>query len=166
MGNIYHYAVTSGFLMNISLANGRLVITQYYRFLFQLLFRGSKFILVGWIGMIVNSCCLFLFKGILDVPLIPASLMAIEIAIVHNFFWHRHWTWRDRNGEEDQSLLRQLLTYNLMTGSVDLVANVTVLWLLTTFLGIYYMIANIAGMIMGPFIKFWLNEKVIFRKRR
>lgn len=166
MGNIYHYTVTSGFLMNTSLENGRFVITQYYRFLFQHLFRGSKFILVGWIGMIVNSGCLYLFKGVLGFPLIPASLMAIEIAIVHNFFWHRNWTWRDRNGDENQSLLRQLLTYNLMTGSVDLVANVTVLWLLTTFLGIYYMIANIAGMIVGPFIKFWLNEKVIFKEMR
>ncbi|RLC37140.1 hypothetical protein DRH29_02975 [candidate division Kazan bacterium] len=131
----------------------------------RLIFRGTKFNLVGWAGMLVNSGCLYLLKGVLGVPLIPASLIAIEIAIVHNFFWHRYWTWKDRNGNGEKPFLIQLLTYNLMTGAVDLVANVTVLWMLTTMFGVYYLISNIFGMIMGPFIKFWLNEKVIFKKR-
>jgi putative flippase GtrA len=133
--------------------------------MFQYVYRGSKFLLVGWIGMIVNSSCLYLFKGILGFPLIPASLMAIEIAIIHNFFWHRHWTWRDRNGDKSQSFSKQLLTYNLMMGSVDLVVNVSILWVLTTVFGVHYLISNIVGMMCGPLIKFWLNEKVVFRKR-
>ncbi len=116
--------------------------------------------------MAVNSGCLYLFKGVLGLPLIPASLMAIEIALVHNFIWHRQWTWRDRSRENRSPFLKQLAVYNLATGVVDLVANVTVLWLLTTFLGIYYMIANIAGMVMGPLVKFWLNDKVIFKVRK
>jgi len=124
----------------------------------RLIFRGTKFNLVGWAGMLVNSGCLYLFKGVLGVPLIPASMIAIEIAIVH-------WTWKDRNGNGEKPFLLQLLTYNLMTGAVDLVANVTILWMLTTIFGVYYLISNIFGMIIGPFIKFWLNEKVIFKKR-
>ncbi len=141
------------------------ILQQQGKAVIHLLLRGTKFNLVAWLGMLVNSGCLYLFKGILGVPLIPASLMSIEIAIVHNFIWHRHWTWGDRDGEHPPPFLKQLLIYNLMTGLVDLVANVTVLWLLTTFLDIYYLIANVAGMILGPFIKFWLNEKVIFKKR-
>lgn len=135
------------------------------RELLDVLFRGTKFNLVGWMGMLVNSGCLYLFKGILGIPLIPASMMAIEIAIIHNFIWHRYWTWKDRNGNSNQSFLRQLLTYNLITGLVDLLVNVSVLWLLTTAFGVYYLISNIAGMIAGPFIKFWLNEKIVFKKR-
>ncbi|MBU0518750.1 GtrA family protein [bacterium] len=132
----------------------------------QLVFRSTKFNLVAWMGMIVNSACLYLFKGILHIPIIPAGLLAIEIAIIHNFLWHRYWTWNDRNGENPKSFFKHLLIYNSMTGLVDLVANITVLWSLTTFAGVHFMISNLCGMMLGPFIKFWLNEKVIFKGRK
>lgn len=137
---------------------------RHQKSIYNLLFRGTKFNLVGWLGMVVNSGCLYFFKGILGVPLIPASLLSIEIAIIHNFIWHRYWTWKDRKSDHPLPFLKQLIVYNLMTGLVDLVVNVTILWVLTTFFGVYYLIANIAGMIMGPFIKFWLNEKIIFKE--
>ena len=64
--------------------------------LLSMLFRGGKFMAVAWLGMAVNTGCLYVFKGLLHVRLIPASVMAIEIAIIHNFIWFRTWTWRDR----------------------------------------------------------------------
>ena len=129
----------------------------------NLLFRGGKFMTVAWLGMAVNMACLFLFKGVLHIPLIPASLLAIEIAIIHNFMGLRHWAWRDRSNG-NHSFFRQLLLYNVFTGAVDIVANVSVLWSLSTFFQVHYLLANALGMIAGPFIKFWVNEKVIFKK--
>ncbi len=127
----------------------------------SMLFRGGKFMAVAWLGMGVNTACLYLFKGILHIKLIPASLMAIEIAIIHNFIWFRTWTWRDRPNKPP--FFQQLIKYNLATGAVDFLANVSVLWSLSTFLKIHYLLANILGMIAPPFIKFWLNEKFIFK---
>ena len=51
---------------------------------------------VAWLGMLVNTGCLYLFKGVLGFRIIPASVLAIEISIIHNFIWLRHWAWRDR----------------------------------------------------------------------
>jgi putative flippase GtrA len=110
----------------------------------------------------VNTVCLYALKGVLHVPIIPAGLISIEIAIIHNFIGNRLWTWKDRYGENPPPFWKQLLKYNLMTGCVDLTINVTILWVLTTFAGINYLISNLAGMIISPFIKFWLNEKYIF----
>jgi putative flippase GtrA len=47
---------------------------------------------------------------------------------------------------------------------VDFSANIAVLWSLATFFGVHYLLANVLGMIAPPFIKFWLNEKLIFRE--
>jgi putative flippase GtrA len=132
-----------------------------------LLFHGTKFMIVAWMGMLVNTGCLYLFKGVLGIRLIPASLMAIEIAIIHNFIWLRLWAWSDRGATNGRPpFLKQLLIYNAATGAVDLAANVSILWILAALFGIHYLIANLAGMILGPFIKFWLNEKLIFKETR
>jgi dolichol-phosphate mannosyltransferase len=123
--------------------------------------------IVSWIGMGVNTAFLYLFKGILGIPIIPASMMAIEIAIIHNFIWYRNWAWADRREQSARlPFFRQLLLYNVATGAVDLLVNVSILWLLYRFFGVYYLVANIIGMILGPFIKFWLNEKIIFKETR
>ena len=118
---------------------------------------------IAWLGTAVNTGCLYLFKGVLKIPIIPASMMAIEVAILHNFLWFRWWAWKDRIHRP--SFFKHLLFYNAATGVVDLVANVSVLWALSTFAGVHYLLANLAGMIAGPFIKFWLNEKFIFREK-
>lgn len=130
--------------------------------LLTMLFRGGKFMAVAWLGMVVNTACLYLFKGVLGIRIIPASILAIEIAILHNFLWLRWWAWRDR--QHRPPFFKQLLVYNAATGAVDLAANVSVLWILSTFFGVHYLLANLLGMIAGPFIKFWLNEKLIFRE--
>jgi len=128
------------------------------------LFRGAKYAVVAALGAGVNSAGLYLFKGVLGLPLILSSVFAIEIAIVHNFLWFKYWAWRDRF-DPHTPLLRQLLAYNVVTGAIDLAGNISVLWTLTTFFGVHYLIANVLGMIAPPILKFWLNEKVFFRKK-
>ena len=131
--------------------------------LFRHLFRGGKYLVVAWVGMLVYTGCLYLFKGVWGIPIIPASILAIEIAIIHNFIWFRHWAWKDR--VHRPSFFKHLIIFNAATGAVDFVGNVSVLWALTTFAGVHYLVANVLGMIVPPFIKFWLNEKFIFREK-
>jgi putative flippase GtrA len=131
------------------------------------LFHGTRFMIVAWIGTGFNTLCLYVFKGIFHIPIIPASIMATELAIIHNFIWLRFWAWGDRreNGHRPP-FFRQLLLYNVATGIVDLTVNVSILWLLYKLVGVHYLLANLAGMVIGPFIKFWLNDKIVFKETR
>lgn len=111
----------------------------------------------------VNLSALWVLKGRLDIPLMVAGACAIELAIIHNFTWHYFLTWRERVAHTARDYLTRLLKYNLVTASIDFVVNLTVLYVLTEYFGVYYLVANIVGMLAGPVLKFLANEFLIFR---
>ena len=93
-----------------------------------------------------------------------AGACAIELAILHNFTWHYFTTWRDRVRHTVKDYLLRLAGYNAATASIDFLVNLSVLWILTRFLGIHYLVANLIGMACGPLLKFFVNEWLIFRR--
>ncbi|MCD6594335.1 GtrA family protein [bacterium] len=124
-----------------------------------------KFQIVAWGGTIVNLGVLWLLKGQLDVNLVIAGACAIELAIIHNFTWHFFVTWRDRVNRNLSDYLIRLAKYNAITASIDFTINLGILWLLTTYFGVNYLLADIIGMIAGPIFKFSANELLVFKKR-
>lgn len=125
-----------------------------------------RFQLVAWGGTLVNLLVLWLTKGVLGIPLLPAGALAIEVAIVHNFTWHYFFTWRERVGRNLPDYGRRLFQYNLVTASIDFTVNLGVLWILAAFAGVHYLVADLAGMLAGPFFKFLANEFFIFGKEK
>lgn len=62
--------------------------------------RWCKFNLVGAIGILVQFGVLFLLKSVLHFNYLAATALAVEVAVVHNFFWHERFTWGDRSRSE------------------------------------------------------------------
>jgi putative flippase GtrA len=60
------------------------------------LVRWCKFNLVGAVGIFVQFGVLFLLKSVLHFNYLAATALAVEVAVVHNFFWHERFTWADR----------------------------------------------------------------------
>jgi alkanesulfonate monooxygenase SsuD/methylene tetrahydromethanopterin reductase-like flavin-dependent oxidoreductase (luciferase family) len=67
------------------------------------LHRWLVFNFVGVLGFLVQLAALVLLMGRFRWGFGPATVLAVEAAVVHNFFWHERWTWADRassfNGE-------------------------------------------------------------------
>jgi putative flippase GtrA len=122
-----------------------------------------KFQLVAWAGTLINLGTLWLLKGQLNVPLVVAGACAIELAIIHNFTWNYFVTWRERVARTAREFFIKLAKYNAVTASIDFVCNLTLLVVLTKYAGLHYLVANILGMLAGPFLKFLANEFIIFR---
>ena len=59
-----------------------------------------------------------------DIPL--ATLMAVELAVLHNFFWHQRWTWRDRPSSSTRETFARLLRFQAANGVVSLIGNVLI----------------------------------------
>jgi putative flippase GtrA len=47
---------------------------------------------------VVNLCVFAAFVGLLDVHHLVAATAAFVVAVLNNFWWNRHWTFRARGG--------------------------------------------------------------------
>lgn len=95
--------------------------------------RWWRFNAVGALGAVVQLAALGLLRGWLGLDLATATALAVEAAILHNYFWHRRWTWPDRRGS--------LLRFHLTNGAISLPGNVALTAAFTS-LGLHYAASN------------------------
>ena len=55
-----------------------------------------RFSVAGLIGFLVQVAALWLLVSFTTMHYVPATIIAVEMAILINFVWHDRWTWRDR----------------------------------------------------------------------
>lgn len=118
---------------------------------FDILVKFSKFALVGFGGVLVNTGALLLLYQFARLPLVAASPLAVEAAIVHNFLWNNRWTF----GESTASLVR-FVRFNLVSLG-GLVITTVVLYLLVTLNGMNYLVANLLAIALATVWNFGLS---------
>jgi len=122
--------------------------------------RWLKFNAVGAMGIVVQLAALALFKSGLHVDYMPATALAVELAVLHNFAWHERWTWRDRGrGGRGGRLIR----FHLANGLVSIAVN---LGLMRIFVGRFhwpYLAANMAAIAAGSVVNFLAGDRLVFR---
>lgn len=128
----------------------------------SLLKRILSFQFIGWIGTAVNLAVLWLCYDVLDWPLLVSGALAIEVAIIHNFVWYYFWTWNDRVVYTLRDFLTLFVRYNIFTAAIDFFIRLGILWVLTEYFGIHYIISDIAGMFIAPLLKYITNDAYIF----
>ncbi len=113
--------------------------------------RLSKFLVVGVTGMLVNSLALFLLFQWVHLPLVIASVLSTEMAIVNNFCWNDRWTFG-----RTQLSIKRFAKFNLVS-LAGLVITTCTLWLLVRHLGVYYLAANLLGIALATAWNFAVN---------
>ena len=58
--------------------------------------RWLRFNAVGLAGVIVQLGVLAALTRFAGWHYLPATLVAVELTLLHNLAWHERWTWRDR----------------------------------------------------------------------
>ena len=58
----------------------------------------AKFCAVGASGYVVNLCVFAVCVELLDLHHLLAATAAFVVAVMNNFWWNRHWTFRARGG--------------------------------------------------------------------
>jgi dolichol-phosphate mannosyltransferase len=141
------------------------VILQYLQMLIKFSFirhnRFIKFCLVGLSGAVVNLGLLYILTEFAGFFYLISSIIAIEISIITNFLLNNAWTWNDRR--KKGAFFSRLGKFNLVSiGS--LVINAGILYLLTSFAGIYYIISNMIGIVAAALWNFFVNHYWTFKK--
>ncbi|MBN2042494.1 MAG: glycosyltransferase [Candidatus Aenigmarchaeota archaeon] len=111
--------------------------------------RIGKFATVGASGILVNEFLLLLLTEVAGLYFLVSSVIAIETAIITNFFLNNSWTFSDRR---EEGLRKRFAKFNAVS-LVGMAFNVILLYAFTEFFGIYYMVSNV----MAIFIVFVWN---------
>jgi len=126
------------------------------------LLRWAKFNLVGVLGMGVQLTALALLNRILPGHYLWASAAALELTLLHNFLWHRRYTWRDR---PSTSAWPQLLRFHLANGLVSLTGNLLLMRLLVQGPHLPVLLANLIAILCCSVANFSLSSKWAFRSK-
>lgn len=124
--------------------------------------RSLKFYLVGAIGIGVQLVFLALFKGELRLNYLVATALAVECAVLHNFLWHEHYTWRDRC-EGYAGVFGRLLRFNGSTGMISIVGNLALMRLFVGALHLQYMLGNLLTVGCCSVANFWASDRMVFQ---
>jgi dolichol-phosphate mannosyltransferase len=118
-----------------------------------------KFGVVGGSGVIVNTGILYILTSMFGVYLLLSSLIAIETAVITNFCLNDKWTFG--NDVKRRGLFERFLLFNGIS-IAGIVINISILWMLTEYTGIYYLWANIIGILVAFSWNFMLNKNITF----
>ncbi|MYH30869.1 MAG: GtrA family protein [Acidobacteria bacterium] len=117
---------------------------------------------VGTMGVAVQLTVLLSLTEALGLNYLVATVLAVESAILHNFVWHEHWTWRDR-GPGSRGRWTRLAWFNLVTGALSISSNVVFTALYVNALGVHYAIANLMAVATCSLLTFVANDRFVFR---
>ena len=124
--------------------------------------RVTAFVGVGALGFAVQLAVVAALTGLAGWPAAAATAVGVEAAVLHNFCWHRRWTWRDRT--RGATITSQLLRFHLASGITSLGGNVLLSIVLTRG-GLNAVLANVAAVGMMSAANYALADRWAFGPR-
>jgi putative flippase GtrA len=122
--------------------------------------RWLKFNTVGMGGATVQLCVLWLLQHFTSIAYIPAVILAVEVAILHNFVWHEAWTWR---GKPIRDRWWRLLRFHVGNGFFSILSNVVLTYVYKEIVGLPLVAANFAAIVTAALLNFWIAQAWVFR---
>jgi len=118
--------------------------------------RWAKFNAVGAVGVAVQLGVLAaLFQ--LGVHYLVATALAVEAAVLQNYYWHTRWTWKGREGS--------LWRFHLSNGLLSLISNLVWMRMFTGWLGVPPLPANLMGIALTSTVNFLLGDRWVFARK-
>jgi len=123
-----------------------------------------KFNVVGVLGFALQVGALFtLTHTSHPISYLTATVLAVELAILNNFFWHQLWTWRDRPSSTVNETLRRLAKFNITAGLVSIAGNLLCMSILVGRLGVAIVLANVVSVLVCSLLNFILADRFAFK---
>jgi putative flippase GtrA len=124
--------------------------------------RWLKFNAVGAVGVAVQLALLCILKGCLHLNYLLATALAVELAVIHNFFWHQRYTWADRVRPSWSESSPRFVRFNLSNGGVSILGNLALMAILVGRLQMNYLTANAIAITLCSIANFLFSERWVF----
>jgi putative flippase GtrA len=116
---------------------------------------------VGVVGLFFQLTCLAALREVLGLHYLLATVVAIELTILHNFWWHARWTWADRPISR-AGLLQRLIRFHLTNGVVSLAGSLAMMAGLVEIGHLNYLAANVISVAVCAVANFVVSDRVVF----
>jgi len=120
--------------------------------------RWLRFNAVGMIGAALQVAVLSLLVK-LGAHYLVATAIAVEAAILHNYAWHRRWTWAGRPSDG------RLGRFHAANGLVSIISNVVWMRVFTGTFVIAPAPANVMAIALTSLLNFALSDRWVFPQR-
>jgi len=132
--------------------------------------RFLKFGTIGFFGTMVNISIFYSNQALIFKNIIPPETRlnvslagAIFVSTIHNFFWNRIWTWRDRRKNIKKMFFLQMGQYFIAS-----LFSIALQFIFTNAFALllHYLIANIIAIILAAIINYLVNDTWTFSIRK
>jgi len=114
-------------------------------------------------GVGVQLAFLSLLTKFFHLNYLIATLFAVQCAIIHNFFWHQRWTWKEYASRSRKEALRRFVKFNSGTGTLSILGNVGVTAALVQVIHLPLMICNLMAIGACNIANFLIARNFVFQ---
>ena len=118
-----------------------------------------KFGLIGGVGTVINLLILYTFTEYLGFYYMFSAIIAFMVGATINFIMNKKWTFLERVREDF------LIKYSkyFFVSIVALLGNLLILYILTEFVGVYYILSQFLAASVSLIVNFFCSKKWIFK---
>lgn len=124
--------------------------------------RLAKYILVGFLGLLLNESLLFLTTGVLGASYLLGGVVGRVVSTSVNYLINDRWTWSDYGDSSSSSFAIRGVKYGL-TRLVGIGIGLTALYIFVEYVGLHYLIANLFAVGVGLLWGFGTSDFWVWR---
>ena len=123
--------------------------------------QGIRFAVVGGVGTLVNLSLLYILTDIYGLLYLISEAIAFTVSVIHNYFWNKSFTF-----EEDikEKVIGKSVRFTIIC-IIALIVNLTVLFILVEFFGIFFLLAEVFAICVAFSVNFFGNRFWTFRHK-
>ena len=92
-----------------------------------------------------------------------ATLVAVEITVLHNFIWHERFTWSNRGPKSSRQLALRLWRFHAGNGLVSLAGNTILMYCLVERLKAPVLPAAMGAIVLCSLANFLIADRWVYR---
>lgn len=115
-------------------------------------------------GALLQLMLVFLLTTYFGVFSTAATLVAVEITILHNFAWHERFTWGKRGPESSREIALRLWRFHAGNGLVSLAGNTILMYCLVERLKAPVLPAAMGAIAVCSLANFLIADRWVFRR--
>lgn len=105
--------------------------------------RWFRFNAIGMMGTGVQLVVIFFLRTLFQLNYFIATMIAVQCSLIHNFFWHQRWTWKNSVSTGRRESFQRFLKFNSTSGTISMMGNLGFTSILVQAVHLPYLVSNI-----------------------